>query len=129
MLYAKKKKYSSAKSHLSIFSEQFTDYFHIADLQLYAYLKVYINLKQPERKKVFSALNLEMKNFYLSIYYSLNQSPNMPLNEANHDGFMYEFGLLGDQLKERFEREEKVLMKIYEESNESENISSLEATA
>jgi hypothetical protein len=127
MSYARQKNYKIVSEQLHLFSEQFTNYFYIVDQQLYSYLRVYINIKQPKRKKAFSALNLEMKNLYLSIYYSLNQSPNIPMSDKNHEGFISEFDLLGEQLKERFEREEKVLMKIYEESHEVENISFPEA--
>lgn len=126
MLLAKEKEYKRVASQLTLFSEEFNRYFHLADQQLYSYLKIYINVKQPKRKKAFAALNLEMKNLYLSIYYSLHQSPNIPIKDETFEGFISEFSLLGEQLKARFEREDKVIMKMYKESHQIEDISNAE---
>ena len=122
MTHAENKKYELVVEQLSLFSERFTEYFHVADRGLYGYLKTYIKLKQPKRQKAFSALNLEMKNLYLSIFYSLNQSSNVPFNENSYEGFIEEFRFVGEQLKERIEREESVLFKMYEESHQAKDI-------
>jgi len=122
MTNAENKKYDLVAEQLSLFSERFTEYFHVGDRGLYGYLKTYIKLKQPKRQKAFSALNLEMKNLYISIFYSLNQSVNIPFNERSYDGFIQEFRFVGEQLKERIEREEKVLFKMYEESHQVKDV-------
>lgn len=119
MTNAEAKKYTLVADQLELFSARFTEYFQVADKGLYGYLKVYIKLKYPKRRKAFTALNLEMKNLYLSVFYSLNQSPNVPFNEKSYDGFIHEFGLLGEQLRERVEREEKVLFKMYKDSHKA----------
>ena len=63
-----------------------------------------------------------MKNIYISIFYSLNQSPNVPFNEKSHDAFMQEFKTLGEQLNDRINREKTVLIKMYEKSHHAEDI-------
>ncbi len=122
MTNAENRNYKQVAEQLALFSERFTGYFHVADKGLYGYLKAYIQIKQPKRQRAFAALNLEMKNLYLSVFYSLNQSSNIPFNESSYDGFIHEFRLLGDQLKERIKREEKVLFKMYEESHQAKDI-------
>ncbi len=122
MTNAENKKYKLVAEQLALFSARFSDYFHVADKGLYSYLKIYIHLKHPKRERAFSALNLEMKNLYLSIFYSLNQSPNIPFNESSYDGFIQEFRLVSEQLRERIEREESILFKMYEESHQAKDI-------
>ncbi len=99
MTNAENRNYKLVADQLVLFSERFTSYFHVADKGLYGYLKTYIQIKQPKRQRAFSALNLEMKNIYLSVYYALNQSPNIPFNEESYDGFIQEFRLVGEQLR------------------------------
>lgn len=125
MKNAENKKYELVGEQISLFNERFTEYFHIADKGLYGYLKAYIQLKQPKRKRAFSALSLEMKNLYLSIFYSLTQSPNMPFSEKTHDAFIQEYRSVGEQLRKRVEREEQVLFKMYEESHQAKDILSV----
>jgi len=125
MTNAESRKYKLVAEQLILFSERFTEYFHVADKGLYGYLKAYIKQKQPKRQKAFSTLSLEMKNLYLSVFYSLNQSPNIPFNENSYDGFINEFKYLGEQLSNRIEREEKVLFRMYEESHQAKDILSV----
>jgi len=125
MANAEAKKYTLVAEQLELFSARFTEYIHVADKGLYGYLKDYIKLKYPKRIKAFNELSLEMKNLYLSVFYSLNQSPNVPFNEKTYDGFIHEFGLLGEQLRERIEREEKVLFEMYEKSHQAVEVSIL----
>ena len=47
----------------------------------------------------------------------------MPFNEKSYDGFIHEFGLLGEQLRERVEREENVLFEMYEKSHQAVEVS------
>lgn len=121
MTNAESKKYKLVAEQLELFSARFTEYFQVADKGLYGYLKIYISQKYPKRKKAFSALNLEMKNHYISIFYTLNQSQNVPFNEKSYSGFLHEFNLLGEQLRTRIEREESVLFKMYKESHQAKD--------
>ena len=121
MTNAEGRKYKLVAEQLELFSARFTEYMQVVDKGLYGYLKLYVQLKYPKRQRAFASLCLEMKNLYLSIFYSLNQSANVPFNEESYDGFIHEFKLLGEQLRERVEREENVLFKMYEESHQAED--------
>ena len=122
MANAENKKYKLVGEQLELFSARFTSYFHVAEKGLYIYLTQYIKQKYPKRTRAFSELNLEMKNIYISIFYSLNQSPNVPFNENSFEAFINEFEALGQQLNERIEREKKVLFKMYVKSHQAEEI-------
>jgi len=122
MANAEMKKYKLVAEQLGLFSARFTDYFNVAEKGLYSYLTRYIKQKYPKRTRAFSELSLEMKNIYISIFYSLNQSPNVPFNEKTHDAFIHEFEALGEQLNDRINREKKVLFKMYEKSHQAEDI-------
>jgi iron-sulfur cluster repair protein YtfE (RIC family) len=96
----------------------------MSDKELYSYLKAFIHQRYPNREKAFTELSLEMKNISISIFFTLTQSYNLPLNESTHDGFVKEFELLGVQLEDRISREERVLFPMYEKSRELKDISS-----
>lgn len=113
----KARKYPLVVVHLERFTVKITDYFAMADAELYSYLKIYIHLKFPKREKAFTELSLEMKNISLSIFYSISQSPNIPLSDATYRGFIEEFKLVGEQLYDRIDREKKVLFGMYEGSH------------
>ena len=126
MKNARDRKYPLVAVHLERFTSRITEHYALADKDLYSYLKVYIQLKYPKRVKAFSELSLEMKNISLSIFFSVSQSPHIPLNEMNYEEFMDEFNQLGSLLRTRINREKQVLFKMYKESNEAKEISAVE---
>jgi len=123
MRYAKDKNYAQVDKCLAQFSTIMKEHYAHADKELYSYLKSYIQIKYPMREKAFNALSLEMKNISIEIFFSLTQSPNIPLNDETYDCFIAEFLLIGDQINNRIKREETVLFKMYEESNAARDIS------
>lgn len=124
MKFANEKKHRLASDQLAMFRSRVASHFQMSDKELYSYLKAFIHQKYPNREKAFTELSLEMKNISISIFYTLTQSPNVPLNELTHDGFIKEFDLLGEQLQDRFGREKRVLFPMYEKSRELKDISS-----
>ncbi|MEE9325879.1 MAG: hypothetical protein V3U71_01195, partial [Cocleimonas sp.] len=124
MKFAKEKKHRLAADQLAVFTSRVASHFHMSDKELYSYLKAFIHQKYANREKAFTELSLEMKNISISIFYTLTQSSNLPLIESTHDGFIKEFELLGEQLQDRFDREERVLFPMYEKSRELKDISS-----
>jgi len=112
------KKYMLVAEHLDNFSTRIRKHYQQADVELYSYLKCYIQQNYPKREKAFNELSLAMK-----IFYSISQSNNIPLSDETYDGFIEEFEALGINLKDRVEREEKVLFKMYEESHTAVDIS------
>jgi len=123
MRFTKEKKYQLAADHLEKLTSRITAHFHMSDKELYTYLKAYVHQIYPKREKAFTELSLEMKNISISIFYSLTQSPNFPINSSNYDAFIPEFRHLGEQLQDRINREEKVLFPMYEKSRELKSIS------
>lgn len=123
MSYAVEKKYENATIQLDIFNKEIRDHYKKADIELYAYLKTYVQIKYPKREKAFTQLSLEMKNLSIEIFYIISQSPNLPLSDKTHDGFIKEFITLGKLLNERIHREENLLFKMYEQTNKAKSIS------
>ena len=123
MKFAESRKYESVASRLDYFSTMIKAHFQRADKELYSYLKMFIQQKYPKREKAFTELSLEMKNISIEIFFSLTQSPNIPVNEASREKFLKEFHYLGELLDRRIHREETVLFVMYEESNEALDIS------
>ena len=123
MSYAVEKKYANATTQLDIFNKEIRDHYKKADSELYAYLKTYVQIKYPKREKAFTQLSLEMKNLSIEIFYIISQSPNLPLNDKTHEGFIKEFITLGKLLNERINREENLLFRMYEQTNKAKSIS------
>ena len=122
MRFAEAKDYSKVAGRLEIFNSQIRDHYHRADISLYAYLKTYIHIKFPKREKAFTQLSLEMKNISIEIFYTISQSPNLPLSDKTHSAFMKEFNHLGELMNERIHREESVLFTMYEQTHTAKSI-------
>ena len=118
MNYAENKEYTQATGRLGQFSSRIKEHYHYSEKELYSYLRSFILQKYPKRERAFNELCLEMKNIALEIFVSISQSPNIPINDDNHQKFIEEFRLLGKKLNRRIHREESVLFVMYEESNE-----------
>ncbi len=123
MSYAVDKKYDRVTTQLDIFNKEIREHYKKADIELYAYLKTFVQIKYPKREKAFSQLSLEMKNISIEIFYIISQSPNLPLSDKNFAGFMTEFLALGKLLNERINREKSLLFKMYEQTKEAKSIS------
>ena len=123
MRFAVDKDYPKVAGRLEILNSQIRNHYQKADAELYAYLKTYIHIKFPKREKAFTQLSLEMKNISIEIFYTISQSPNIPLSDKTHSGFMKEFIRLGELLNERVHREESVLYKMYEQTHTAKSIS------
>jgi len=124
MSYAIDKKYQHVAGQLEVFNSEIREHYQKADTELYAYLKKYVQIKYPRREKAFSQLSLEMKNLSIEIFYTISQSPNIPLTDKTYDGFMKEFINVGKYLNTRIEREQNVLFKMYRQTKEVKSISS-----
>ncbi|GAA0397584.1 hypothetical protein GCM10009133_03270 [Cocleimonas flava] len=123
MKHAEAEQYSAAAGRLEAFSSKIKAHFHKADKELYSYLRTFIQLKYPKRERAFNELNLEMKNISIEIFFSITQSPHIPVNERNRSEFIKEFTHLGKLLETRIHREETVLHVMYDESNGPTDIS------
>lgn len=123
MRYAKDRNYAQVEKRLAQFSTIMKEHYAYADKELYSYLKSYIKIKYPRRARAFNELSLEMKNISIEAFFSITQSPNIPLSDDTYDRFIAEFLLIGDQINNRIKREEAVLFKMYEESNAAREIS------
>lgn len=123
MKFAKAKQYSSVMGRLEYLSSMLKGHFQRSDKELYSYLRTFIQQRYPKREKAFTELSLEMKNISIEVFFSLAQSPNIPVNDNSVDGFIKEFDRVGTLLDRRIHREETVLFVMYEESNEAVSIS------
>ena len=125
MAFAIEKEYKKVAGQLEIFNSEIREHYQKADIGLYSYLKTYIQIKYPKREKAFTQLSLEMKNLSIEIYYTISQSPNIPMTEKTYEGFMQEFIGVGKLLNERILREESVLFDMYQQTNATRDISSV----
>ncbi len=123
MKNAELEEYNAVAGRLEAFSSKIKAHFHKADKELYSYLRKFIQLKYPKRERAFNELNLEMKNISIEIFFSITQSPFIPVNENNREDFIKEFSHVGELLETRIHREETVLHVMYDESNSATNIS------
>ena len=123
MKHVETEQYVAAAGRLEAFSSKIKAHFHKADKELYSYLRTFIQLKYPKRERAFNELNLEMKNISIEIFFSITQSPFIPVNERNREEFIKEFTHLGKLLETRIHREQTVLHVMYDESNGATNIS------
>ncbi len=123
MSFAIEKDYEKVAGQLETFNSEIRKHYQKADVELYSYLKTYVQIKYPKREKAFTQLSLEMKNLSIEIYYIISQSPNIPFTEKTYNGFMKEFMNVGKLLNERILREESVLFKMYQQTNAATNIS------
>ncbi len=123
MKHADTEQYNAAAGRLEAFSSKIKAHFHKVDKELYSYLRTFIQLKYPKRERAFNELNLEMKNISIEIFFSITQSPFIPVNARSRAEFIKEFTNLGKLLQRRIHREETVLHVMYEESNGATNIS------
>lgn len=123
MKFAKAGRYSSVAGRLDYFSTMVKAHFNRADKELYSYLRLFIQQRYPKREKAFTELSLEMKNISIEVFFTLTQSPNIPVNDKTVGQFLKEFDRVGTLLDMRIHREETVLFVMYEESNEAVSIS------
>lgn len=123
MRYAREKNYSQVATRLEQFSNVMKMHYTREEKELYAYLRTYIQLKFPKRVKAFTELSLEMKNISIETFFSITQSPSIPLDDNTYDEFIKEFVLLGEHVNKRIEREQSVLFPMYEESNRARDLS------
>lgn len=115
--------YEEAMQELDAFHAEIRTHYKKADSELYFYIRTYVQIKHPKREKAFNQLLLEMKNISIEIYYIITQSPSLPLSGETYNGFMLEFLKLGKLMNERINREENVLFKMYEQTNQARTIS------
>ncbi len=78
--------------------------------------------RYPNHERAFNELCIEMKNISIDVFFSISQSPNLPINDNNYNNFMKEFKLLGKLIRRRIHREDTVLFVMYEESNEARDL-------
>lgn len=123
MSFTIEKDYEKVAGQLETFNSEIRRHYQKADIELYAYLKTYVQIKYPQREKAFTQLSLEMKNLSIEIYYTISQSPNIPLSGKTYNGFMKEFMTVGKLLNERILREESVLFKMYKQTHAAKDIS------
>lgn len=123
MRHAEAEQYDAAAGRLEAFSSKVKAHFHKADKELYSYLKAFIQVKYPKRERAFNELSLEMKNISIEVFFSITQSPFIPINARSRKEFIKEFSHLGELLQRRIHREETVLHVMYEESNDVTDIS------
>ena len=98
------------------FSILCTNHHQMEDIRIYGYLKTLASNKSLVEQKVVAEFSLEMKEISTSIYASVFQSPNVPVNDETADAFIKEFSLMGFNLQDRIEREESILYPIYKQS-------------
>ena len=98
------------------FSILCTNHHQMEDIRIYGYLKTLASHKSVVEQKVVAEFSSEMKEISTSIYASVFQSPNVPVNDGTADAFIKEFSLMGFNLQDRIEREESILYPIYEQS-------------
>ncbi|KAG1707731.1 hypothetical protein GQR58_003381 [Nymphon striatum] len=120
---AKEKKYDAFAEAFGLFTTEYTYYFQKVDEELYGYLKGFVSLKNQVEKKVFNQFISEMKNITLTISSIINQSSYIPVRDDTVDGFVTEFTYLGEMLKDRIKREDKIIYPLYENSRKVVNIS------
>lgn len=123
MSLAIEKDYTKVAKQLEVFTGDIRKHYQKADVNLYAYLKIYIKIKYPRREKSFALLSLDMKNISIEIFYTISQSPNIPLTEKTYTAFMKEFVTVGKLMNERINREKELLLKMYQETNKAKSIS------
>jgi len=123
MKHAEAEQYTAAAGRLEAFSSKIKAHFHKTDKELYSYLRTFIQLKYPKRERAFNELSLEMKNISIEIFFSITQSPFIPVNDRSREEFIKEFTHLGKLLQTRIHREQTVLHVMYDESNGATNIS------
>ncbi len=95
MMHADAERYDAAAGRLEVLSSKIKAHFHKADKELYSYLRTFIQLKYPKRERAFNELNLEMKNISIEIFFSITQSPFIPVNAKSRTEFIKEFTHLG----------------------------------
>ncbi|MCF6189421.1 MAG: hemerythrin domain-containing protein [Cocleimonas sp.] len=115
MASAKKKEYTMLPMMLSKFSKKCLSHFNEEE-ELYIFMKALASSRSDIEKKVAREFTMEMKNLSVSLFTILNQSNYIPVSDNSVDGFVKEFETLGDLIKERISREEKILFPMYENS-------------
>jgi len=120
---AKNNEFSTLQFGLVEFATSFTTHIKKEDEQLYNYLKILASNKSDLEQKIVSEFASEMKNISISIFSIISQSPHIPVDIDNIDAFIYEFEKIGGLLKDRIEREEKVLYPIYKKNQKVITIS------
>ena len=108
--------YTSLHLLLIEFSILCTNHHQMEDIRIYGYQKTLANNKSVVEQKVVADFSSEMKEISTSIYASVFQSPNVPVNDETANAFIKEFSLMGFNLQDRIEREESILYPIYEQS-------------
>ncbi|MEH6457632.1 MAG: hemerythrin domain-containing protein [Cocleimonas sp.] len=113
---ARSGEYSALHLLLIDFSILCTNHHQMEDIRIYGYLKTLASNKSLVEQKVVAKFSSEMNDISTSIYASVFQSPNVPVNDETADSFIKEFSLMGFNLQDRIEREESILYPIYEQS-------------
>jgi len=111
---AKNKDYTNVQCLLVDFATSLAHHLQIEDKQLYGFLKLLAGKKSKLEHKIIADFSSEMKDIAISVFSSINQSPNIPVNDANVDDFIEEFSEIGLILQDRMQREENILYPIYE---------------
>jgi hypothetical protein len=120
---ARNRDYSVLQRMLGEFATLFTNHIQMEDERLYGYLKTLASKKSQVEQRVVAGFCSEMKNISITIFSSVSQSPNIPVNDKNVDDFIKEFSEVGFTLQDRIEREESILYPIYENSRKVVDIS------
>ena len=120
---ARDRDYVALKWMLGEFATLCTNHFQVEDEMLYGYMKTLASKKSRVEQKVVTDFCSEMKNISISIFSSVIQSPNIPVNDKTVDGFIKEFSEMGFILQDRIEREESILYPIYQKSRKVVDIS------
>lgn len=117
------KDYGAINYFLGEFASLCTKHFQKEDKKLYGYLKSLASNKSQVDQSVVNDFSTEMIITSTSIFSSISQSPNIPVNKNNIDSFIKEFSEMGLKLKDRIEREESILYPIYENCRKVVDIS------
>lgn len=115
MHLAKEKEYATLPLMLSKFSKKCLEHFSEEE-ELYVYMKALAGNRSEIERKVATEFSVEMKNLSVSLFSILNQSNYIPVNDGTVDGFLKELDELGEIVKERIWREERILYPMYENS-------------
>ncbi len=113
---ARSRDYIALQRMLGEFATLHTNHTQMEDERIYGYLKTLASKKSHVEQRVLADFSSEMKNISISIFSSVSQSPNIPVNDKTVEAFIEEFSLMGFILQDRIEREECILYPIYENS-------------
>jgi len=113
---AENRDFEELPKQLETFSSKLINHIRKEDEELYLYMKSLASYNGSIEEKVCGEFVAEMKKITISMFYTLSQSPNVPVNDQNVEQFIEEFKGLGKELQDRIIREERIIYPMYENS-------------